>query len=193
MRLFPWVAKQNEKQDALEVQGNGFNSSAIWSLLDGGSRGNESDEPVTDATALSVATVFTACRVLADGIASLPCSNFGRRTASHPWASASLQQSKASAIERSQPNGTQTLQKLVWLFACSFLCGLRTWSDEQSGISEIPNAYRVHHCHQLCDRSSGCWPSAHLPIHLVGPPVPTATCSFCVRDFHRLRKIAARV
>jgi hypothetical protein len=64
MKIFPWLsraAKQDEKRDALEVQGNGFNLGAIWSFLDGGSRGNESDEPVNDATALSVATVYRSC------------------------------------------------------------------------------------------------------------------------------------
>jgi hypothetical protein len=192
MRLFPWAAKQNEKRDALEVQGNGFNLSAIWSFLDGGSRGNESDELVTDSTALSVATGFTACRVLADGIASLPCSNLG--AGQHLTPGQVLRCSSAKRVRLNAANRVARKHcKLVWLFTCSFLCGLRTWSDEQPGISEIPNAYRVHHCHQLCDRSSGCWPSAHLPIHLVGPPVPIATRSFCVRDFHRLHKIAARV
>ena len=50
----PWQSRsaKNEKRDALEVQGNGFNLGAIWSFLDGGSRGNESDEPVNDATSL---------------------------------------------------------------------------------------------------------------------------------------------
>jgi len=73
----PWhsrATKQNEKRDGLEVQGVGIgNLSAIWNFLDGGSRFNESDEPVTDATALSIATVFSCCRILGDGIASLPC------------------------------------------------------------------------------------------------------------------------
>jgi HK97 family phage portal protein len=79
MKLFPWLqsraTKQYEKRDALEEMGGGglTNLSAIWSFLDGGNTGNESSEPVTDATSLSVATVFTACRVLADGISSLPC------------------------------------------------------------------------------------------------------------------------
>jgi HK97 family phage portal protein len=76
MKFLPWLsraAKQHEKRDSLEVQGNGFNLGAIWSFLDGGSRGNESDEPVNDATALAISTVYTCCRVLADGIASLPC------------------------------------------------------------------------------------------------------------------------
>src|ERR1700678_1774439 len=77
MRFFPWTsraAKQNEKRDGLEVQGVGIgNVSAIWNFLDGGSRFNESDEAVTDTTALSISTVFTCCRVLGDGIASLPC------------------------------------------------------------------------------------------------------------------------
>jgi HK97 family phage portal protein len=77
MRFFPWTsraAKQNEKRDGLEVQGVGIgNMSAIWNFLDGGSRFNESDEAVTDTTALSISTVFTCCRVLGDGIASLPC------------------------------------------------------------------------------------------------------------------------
>jgi hypothetical protein len=56
MRFLPWLqsrtAKQNEKRDALEVQGNGFNLSAIWSFLDGGAQNNESGEPVNDFTAL---------------------------------------------------------------------------------------------------------------------------------------------
>jgi hypothetical protein len=77
MRFLPWLqsrtAKQNEKRDGLEVQGNGFNLSSIWSFLDGGSRGNESDEAVNDATALSISTVYSCCRVLGDAIASLPC------------------------------------------------------------------------------------------------------------------------
>jgi hypothetical protein len=34
---------------------------------------NESDEPLNDATALSINTVYSCCRVLGDGIASLPC------------------------------------------------------------------------------------------------------------------------
>jgi HK97 family phage portal protein len=66
-------AAKNEKRDALEVQGNGFNLAAIWNFLDGGAQSNESGEPVNDYSALSIATVFTACRVIADGIASLPC------------------------------------------------------------------------------------------------------------------------
>jgi HK97 family phage portal protein len=41
--------------------------------LDGGNRFNESDEVVNDATSLSIATVFTCCRVLSDGVATLPC------------------------------------------------------------------------------------------------------------------------
>jgi HK97 family phage portal protein len=77
MKFFPWLqsrtAKQNEKRDALEVQGNGFNLDAIWNFLDGGAQNNESGEPVNDYSALSIATVFTACRVLADGVATLPC------------------------------------------------------------------------------------------------------------------------
>jgi len=76
MRFLPWLsrtAKQNEKRDALEVQGNGFNLSAIWNFLDGGAQNNESGEPVNDFSALSIATCYTACRVLADGVATLPC------------------------------------------------------------------------------------------------------------------------
>jgi hypothetical protein len=75
MRFLPWTSRaaKNEKRDSLEVQGNGFNLGAIWSVLDGGSQSNESDEPVNDATALSSSTVFSCCRVLGDGIASLPC------------------------------------------------------------------------------------------------------------------------
>jgi len=76
MKFFPWLqsrAAKNEKRDALEVQGNGFNLAAIWNFLDGGAQNNESGEPVNDFTALSIATVFTACRVLADGVATLPC------------------------------------------------------------------------------------------------------------------------
>src|SRR5277367_6538061 len=74
----PWLSratKQNEKRDALEVMDGGglSNLSAIWSFLDGGVRGNESDEPVNDATALSISTVYSCCRVLGDAIASLPC------------------------------------------------------------------------------------------------------------------------
>jgi hypothetical protein len=55
MRFLPWTSRaaKNEKRDSLEVQGNGFNLGAIWSVLDGGSQSNESDEPVNDATALS--------------------------------------------------------------------------------------------------------------------------------------------
>ena len=73
---FPWLsrtAKQNEKRDSLDVQGNGFNLPAIWNFLDGGAQNNESGEPVNDATALAISTVYTCCRVLADGVASLPC------------------------------------------------------------------------------------------------------------------------
>jgi hypothetical protein len=44
----------------------GFNLGAIWNFLDGGVRSNKSGEPVNDLTSLSMATVFTACRVLAD-------------------------------------------------------------------------------------------------------------------------------
>src|ERR1700729_2432364 len=78
MKFLPWLqsrAAKNEKRDAFEIQGGGglSNLSAIWSFLEGGSRFNESDEAVTDATSLSIATVFTCCRVLGDGIASLPC------------------------------------------------------------------------------------------------------------------------
>lgn len=78
MKFLPWLqsraAKQNEKRDGLETQGIGLsNLGAIWSFLDGGNRFNESDEVVNDATALSIATVYTCCRVLSDGISSLPC------------------------------------------------------------------------------------------------------------------------
>jgi HK97 family phage portal protein len=76
MKFLPWLsrtAKQNEKRDALEVQGNGFNLDAIWNFLDGGAQNNESGEPVNDFSALSIATCYTACRVLADGVATLPC------------------------------------------------------------------------------------------------------------------------
>jgi HK97 family phage portal protein len=77
MKFWPWLqsraAKPNEKRDALEVQGNGFNLGAIWNFLDGGVQNNESGEPVNDFTALSIATCYTACRVLGDGVASLPC------------------------------------------------------------------------------------------------------------------------
>jgi HK97 family phage portal protein len=82
MKFIPWLkskaASRSEKRDAFEVQGGGglTNLSAIWSFLDGGNRGNESDEVVTDATSLSISTVFTATRVLSDGIASLPCKVF---------------------------------------------------------------------------------------------------------------------
>jgi HK97 family phage portal protein len=78
MRIWPWSrAAQNisEKRDALEVQGGGglTNLSSIWSFLDGGTRFNESGEIVNDQTALSLATVFTCCRILSDSVASLPC------------------------------------------------------------------------------------------------------------------------
>ncbi len=78
MRIWPWSrAAQNisEKRDALEVQGGGglTNLSSIWSFLDGGNRFNESGEIVNDQTALSLATVFTCCRILSDSVASLPC------------------------------------------------------------------------------------------------------------------------
>ena len=76
MRFLPWLqsrSAKHEKRDALEVQGNGINLGAIWNFLDGGAQNNESGEPVRDFTALSIATVFTACRVLADGVATLPC------------------------------------------------------------------------------------------------------------------------
>jgi HK97 family phage portal protein len=78
MKFLPWLqsraAKQNEKRDGLETQGIGLsNLGAIWSFLNGGNRFNESDEVVNDATALSIATVYTCCRVLSDGISSLPC------------------------------------------------------------------------------------------------------------------------
>lgn len=76
---FPWprprATQKQEHRDLLEVQGGGglSNLSAIWSFLDGGNRYNESDEVVNDATSLSIATVFTCCRVLGDSVASLPC------------------------------------------------------------------------------------------------------------------------
>jgi HK97 family phage portal protein len=78
MKFMPWLqsraAKQNEKRDGLDSKGVGlFNLGAIWSFLDGGNRFNESDEIVNDATALSISTVFTCCRVLSDGVATLPC------------------------------------------------------------------------------------------------------------------------
>jgi HK97 family phage portal protein len=75
MRFFPWTSRaaKNEKRDGLEVQGNGFNLGAIWSFLDGGSQSNESDEPVNDATSLSVATVYSCIRVLGSEVAPLPC------------------------------------------------------------------------------------------------------------------------
>ena len=75
MKFLPWQSRaaKHEKRDALEVQGNGFNLGAIWNFLDGGGQNNESGESVNDATSLSIATVFTCCRVLADGVASLPC------------------------------------------------------------------------------------------------------------------------
>jgi hypothetical protein len=61
MRFFPWqsrTAKQNEKRDGLDVPSVGLsNLSAIWNFLDGGSRFNESDEVVTDASSLSISTV----------------------------------------------------------------------------------------------------------------------------------------
>ena len=72
-RLMP-NAHPNEKRNALEVQGAGglSNLSAIWQFLSG-ANSNESGEPVNDVTALSIATVFSCCRVLGDSVASLPC------------------------------------------------------------------------------------------------------------------------
>jgi len=86
MKLLPWIksraAKPHEKRDGLETQGVGLsNFGAIWSFLDGGDRYNESDEVVNDATALSISTVYTCCRVLSDGISSLPCKVY-KQTAS---------------------------------------------------------------------------------------------------------------
>jgi hypothetical protein len=55
MRL-PWQSRaaKKKKRDGLEVPGVGLsNLSAIWNFLDGGSRFNESDEVVNDATALA--------------------------------------------------------------------------------------------------------------------------------------------
>jgi HK97 family phage portal protein len=75
----PWLqsraAQPREKRDAFEVMGGGglSNLDAIWGFLDGGIRGNESDEPINDATSLSISTVYSCCRVLGDAIASLPC------------------------------------------------------------------------------------------------------------------------
>jgi hypothetical protein len=39
----PWQSRaaNNEKRDALEVAGNGFNLAAIWNFLDGGAQNNE--------------------------------------------------------------------------------------------------------------------------------------------------------
>ena len=45
-------------------------SGTFWTVAH---RITRSGEPVNDYTALSIATCFTACRVLADGIATLPC------------------------------------------------------------------------------------------------------------------------
>ena len=42
------------------------------------------------------------------------------------------------------------------IFTCHLLCRLRTWIDEQSGISEVPNVDRVDHCPRLSDRGSRC-------------------------------------
>jgi hypothetical protein len=50
MKSCPWIesrtAKQNEKRDSLEVQGNVFNLGTIWSFLNGGGQNSESDEIV---------------------------------------------------------------------------------------------------------------------------------------------------
>src|ERR1017187_7437532 len=79
MSIWPWKSRAaqsiSEKRDALEVQGGGglTNLSSIWSFLDGRTRFNESGEIVNDQTALSLATVFTCCRILSDSVASLPC------------------------------------------------------------------------------------------------------------------------
>jgi HK97 family phage portal protein len=80
MTIWPWKSRAasndiSEKRDSLEVQGGGglTNLSSIWSFLDGGNRFNESGEIVNDQTALSLATVFTCCRILSDSVASLPC------------------------------------------------------------------------------------------------------------------------
>jgi HK97 family phage portal protein len=82
MRIWPWsrAANISEKRDALEVQGGGglTNLSSIWSFLDGGNRFNESGEIVNDQTALSLATVFTCCRILSDSVASLPCKVYSQ-------------------------------------------------------------------------------------------------------------------
>lgn len=79
MKIFPWQnagTAKNEKRDALEVQGAGglSNLSAIWSFLSGNSHSNESAELVNDSTALGISTVFTCCRVLSDGVATLPAT-----------------------------------------------------------------------------------------------------------------------
>ena len=50
---------QQQKREGLEVQGVGLsNLNAIWFFLDDGSRLNEFDEVVNDATSLSIAIVF---------------------------------------------------------------------------------------------------------------------------------------
>jgi HK97 family phage portal protein len=82
--LFSWrklsTAFLPEKRDALEVQSAGglSNLSAIWNFLDGGNNGNEAGEPVNDSTALSIATVYSCVRILADSVASLPCRIYDR-------------------------------------------------------------------------------------------------------------------
>lgn len=77
-KFLPWLRASTmapkQKRDSLEMQGVGLsNLAAIWSFLDGGSNTNESGEFINDATALSIATVFSCCRVLGDSVASLPC------------------------------------------------------------------------------------------------------------------------
>jgi len=70
--------KTAERRDAMEMAGIGLSSqAAIWQWLDGGGiRANAAGELVNDWTAVSVATVYTCTRILADAIASLPCQVF---------------------------------------------------------------------------------------------------------------------
>jgi len=72
-------AKPSEKRslltgDGLNTAGVGLgNLSAIWSFLSDGNNGNEMGVAVTDATALSISTVWCCVRILADSVATLPC------------------------------------------------------------------------------------------------------------------------
>jgi hypothetical protein len=82
--------------------------------------------------------------------------------------------------------------RFCYFFTCRFICGLRTWIDEQSGIFEIPNAFRTRHLHRLRNRSSGCWLDSHIKLRLAGCPMPIATCNLRDWNFRSRHHVAPR-